>query len=76
MNLEINKIYEGDALAVLRDFPAECVDMVLTSPPYDNLRTYSLDKFVVWRDNVSYEDKQAIIKEIKEKGIKPVITLK
>lgn len=30
----------GDNVATLRTFPAECIDLVVTSPPYDNLRTY------------------------------------
>ncbi len=36
----INKISQGDCLEVMRDFESESVDMVLTSPPYDNLRNY------------------------------------
>ena len=38
--LNVNKIYLGDCLEVMKSFPAESVDMVLTSPPYDNLRDY------------------------------------
>ena len=29
-----NSIIKGDALEVLKTFPEECVDMVITSPPY------------------------------------------
>ncbi len=36
----IDNVYCGDALAFLRCLPADSVDMALTSPPYDNLRTY------------------------------------
>jgi len=36
----INKISQGDCLEVMRNFESESVDMVLTSPPYDNLRNY------------------------------------
>ncbi len=35
-----NNIVEGDCLEVMRRFEDGSVDMVLTSPPYDNLRTY------------------------------------
>ena len=35
-----NKIIEGDCLEVMRQFEDSSVDLVLTSPPYDNLRTY------------------------------------
>jgi site-specific DNA-methyltransferase (adenine-specific) len=38
---EINKIYCGDSLEVLKTFPDESIDLTLTSPPYDNLRKYS-----------------------------------
>ena len=36
----LNKVIQGNNVEVLRDFPDECIDMVLTSPPYDNLRDY------------------------------------
>lgn len=36
----INSILNGDCVDVLKQFPNESVDMVLTSPPYDNLRVY------------------------------------
>lgn len=35
-----NQIMLGDCLGVMKDFPDGSVDMVLTSPPYDNLRSY------------------------------------
>ena len=38
--LELNKIYCGDCLQVMQDIPDKSIDMVLTSPPYDNLRDY------------------------------------
>jgi site-specific DNA-methyltransferase (adenine-specific) len=38
--IPINKIICGDNVTVLRDFPDECIDITVTSPPYDNLRTY------------------------------------
>jgi DNA modification methylase len=38
--LELNKIYQGDCLEVMRGIPDKSVDMILTSPPYDNLRDY------------------------------------
>lgn len=36
----MNEIICGDSLNVLVGFPAESVDLVVTSPPYDNLRDY------------------------------------
>lgn len=35
-----NNIIQGDCLEVMKQFENDSVDMVLTSPPYDNLRTY------------------------------------
>lgn len=36
----LNKIITGDSLEVLKTMPDKCVDLTVTSPPYDNLRTY------------------------------------
>ena len=41
INEYINKIICGDNVEVLREFPDECIDLTVTSPPYDNLRTYN-----------------------------------
>ena len=41
MNLEINKIYNMDCLDGLKLLDDECIDLTVTSPPYDNLRTYN-----------------------------------
>jgi site-specific DNA-methyltransferase (adenine-specific) len=30
----------GDNCEILRTFPDDCIDLIVTSPPYDNLRTY------------------------------------
>lgn len=35
-----NEIICGDAKEVLSEWGAECVDLVVTSPPYDNIRDY------------------------------------
>lgn len=36
----INKIIQGDCLEVMKYIEDKSIDMVLTSPPYDNLRDY------------------------------------
>lgn len=41
MEKYINEIICGDNVDVLREFPDEIVDLTVTSPPYDNLRTYN-----------------------------------
>ena len=35
-----NQVIQGDCLEVMKDIPDKSVDMILTSPPYDNLRDY------------------------------------
>lgn len=36
----LNKVVVGDCVGVMREFPADCVDLTVTSPPYDDLRDY------------------------------------
>ena len=36
----MNEIIQGDCLQVMKTLPAESVDLVVTSPPYDNIREY------------------------------------
>lgn len=40
-NLEHNKIYNEDCLDTMAKMPNDFVDLTVTSPPYDDLRTYS-----------------------------------
>lgn len=35
-----NTVLIGDSAVVLATFPDACIDLTVTSPPYDNLRTY------------------------------------
>lgn len=35
-----NCIKCGDSLELLNSIPDNCIDLIVTSPPYDNLRTY------------------------------------
>ena len=70
----MGKVIQGDCLVEMPKISDKSIDMVLTSPPYDNLRSYFVDKIVVWGYNVSYEDKQKVIKELRAKGIKPILS--
>ena len=40
IDLPINQIICGDNCEVMRQMPSESIDLVVTSPPYDDLRTY------------------------------------
>lgn len=39
--MELNRIYNLDNVEGMRQMDAESVDLVVTSPPYDNLRNYN-----------------------------------
>ncbi len=39
--IEINKIYNENCLATMAKMPDNFLDLTVTSPPYDNLRTYN-----------------------------------
>ena len=57
--LELNKIYCMDCLEGMKLLPNECIDLTVTSPPYDNLRTYNS-----YIEQWSFEKFQAIAKEL------------
>jgi len=38
--MEINKIYQGNCIEVMKTFEDNSIDLTITSPPYDNLRDY------------------------------------
>lgn len=38
--IEINKVYQGDCLEVMKSISDKSIDLTVTSPPYDNLRAY------------------------------------
>ena len=39
--MELNKIYNCDCLEGMKQSDDGSIDLVVTSPPYDNLRTYN-----------------------------------
>jgi DNA modification methylase len=41
MDKWLNQIICGDNVEVMRQMPDNCIDLTVTSPPYDNLRTYN-----------------------------------
>jgi DNA modification methylase len=41
MDRWLNKIICGDNVEIMRQMPDSCIDLTVTSPPYDNLRTYN-----------------------------------
>jgi site-specific DNA-methyltransferase (adenine-specific) len=39
--IQLNKIYNEDCLVTLKNIPDNIIDLTVTSPPYDDLRTYN-----------------------------------
>lgn len=44
VELPLDQVICGDNVQVLSSFPPQSIDLVVTSPPYDNLRRYNSDK--------------------------------
>ncbi len=40
-NFKLNDVYEGDALELLKKLPDNSIDLMVASPPYDNIREYN-----------------------------------
>lgn len=69
-SIELNKIYQGDALEVLKTFPDQSINMLMTSPPYWALRDYDVegqlgleptfDKFIINLCNIFDEVKRVL----------------
>ena len=57
--IELNRIYNMDCAEGMKRIPDDFVDLTVTSPPYDNLRTYN-GNIEQW----SFEKFQAIAKEL------------
>ena len=70
------ELYCGDAAEVLPKLPEGSVHLTVTSPPYDNLRDYLVDKVVVWRYDIDEATKATVIEELKNNGIKPIAASK
>lgn len=50
--LELNNIYNMDCLEGMKMIPDASIDLVVTSPPYDNLRTYDNDIDKTWGEHI------------------------
>lgn len=58
-NMRLNTIYNEDCLVGMKRIPRGSVDLTVTSPPYDNLRSYNGNN-EAWSDTVW----KAVIKEL------------
>lgn len=49
--LELNKIYLTDCVEGCKQIDSDTIDLVVTSPPYDNLRNYDSGQGLAWGEN-------------------------
>ena len=88
MNIELDRIYNMDCLEGMKAIPDGTIDLVVTSPPYDNLREYggiaegwSFDKFKAIADQLARITKEGgvvvwVIKDGVEEGFETLSSFK
>lgn len=64
VSLPINKILQGHTLDILKGFPDESIDMIITSPPYWSLRDYNTEP-LIWdaKNGCEHEWSEDIVKK-------------
>ena len=55
--MKTEKIYQGDCIEVMKDFPDESIDCVVTSPPYWGLRDYGTAEWEGGDENCDHKGK-------------------
>jgi len=61
------KIINGDSLEVLKKIPDNYIDLVVTSPPYDDLRDYN--KEIIWNFSIFQDIVKELYRVIKPGGV-------
>ena len=64
--LELNKIYNGNAINLLKELDDSSIDMVITSPPYDSMREYD---GIVWNFEIFKLIAQELKRVLKDGGV-------
>ena len=67
MTLDINKVHLMNCIDGCNEMDEESVDLVVTSPPYDNLRDYNNSSS--WNFDVFKDVADALIRVLKPGGI-------
>jgi len=50
--MEINKIIEGDCIKILKELPRNCIDLIITDPPYGDNTAYGItNKKIINNEN-------------------------
>ncbi len=62
------KLILGDCIEKMKDIPDNSIDMVMTSPPYDNLRDYGKD-FTGWGEHIWKPVLDGIFRVLKDGGV-------
>jgi len=60
------KLIQDDCLTAMKGLEADCVDLTITSPPYDNLRTY---KNLNWSEDVWKQLIEELYRVTKDGGV-------
>ena len=63
----INKIHHADCLDILKHLPDNCIDLIVTSPPYDNLRTYN--GTLEWSFEIFQDIAKELARVLKDGGV-------
>lgn len=69
------KILQGDCCETLKTLPEQSVHCCITSPPYFGLRTY-LPDMVRIRPDLTREQRESLLVELDQLGIKPIDHIK
>ena len=66
--IDLNKIYCGDSANILKEIDNETVDLVVTSPPYSDLRHYG-NTLVGWNQEKFMEIAVELYRVLKSGGV-------
>ena len=66
--MKLNKIYNCDCVDGLKELEDNSVNLTVTSPPYDNLRTYNDDEFA-WNFDIFKQVADELYRVTKPGGI-------
>lgn len=61
------RIFHAKSEELLKEFPSDCIDLVVTSPPYDDLRDY--DGEIAWNFDVFKAIAEELFRVVKSGGI-------
>lgn len=62
------ELIHGDCVELMQEIPGGSVDMTVTSPPYDNLRTYNGNN-AIWREHVWKDCIEQLFRVTKQGGV-------